>query len=283
MAVKNLIVKTNETENLSPQPGVDPTANDPRYIRSWGASDPMTIPEKVDFSLDLLPDPQTKWRVLDTERRGLVNLIRAFGKNETRSIVWLKVKVNSAKTQKKKMELGFVNDVWVFLNGQLTYIDKNLQGSPIEKTPGGRLSVENTSFVLPLKEGDNELLIGVANDAAWGWGVVARLEDLQGITVAPDPAFDSRLVKISGKLLDVYTGAFKLPTGEDVTLTRESLGLRLFGEGFIDTMLYPMSENRLFSRERNLEFEFVKNEKFGVDTIVIYYESKQIMTLKRAK
>ncbi len=283
MTVKNLVVRPDETENLPSHPGVDPTANDPRYIRNWAVSDPVTIPDKVDFSYDLLPDPDTKWQTLATERRGLLNLIRAFGKNETRSIVWLKLKVESVREQRKEMQLGFVNDVWVFLNGQLAYLDKNLQGSPIEKSPSGRLSVENTSFELPLKEGDNELLIGVANDAAWGWGAVGRFEDTKGLAITPDPTFDSRLVKIPPALLDRYAGTFAMPMGIDLTLTKQGGGLRLFGKGVIDTMVYPMSESRLFSRDRDLEFEFVENGNSSVDTVVIYNEGKELMELKRVK
>ncbi len=283
MVVKNLSLKVDETEGLSPLPGVDPTANDPRYVRQWAVSDPVTIPEKVDFSYDLLPDPETKWRVVGTERRGLLNLIRTFGKNETRSIVWLKIKVDSEKEQQKVLELGFVNDVWVFLNGQLAYLDKNLQGSPIEKTPSGRLSIENSSIKLPLKEGDNELLIGIANDAAWGWGAVGRFENTKDIKVLPDPTFDSRLVEIADRLLGTYAGTFTIPTGERVRLTKESRGLRLYGEGFIDTMIYPMSETRFFSRERDLEFEFVGRGNSSVDMIAVYYDSKQIMELKRVR
>ncbi len=187
MTVANLIVKPGLTENLSPVAGMDPTSNDPRYIRRWAVSDPVIIPEKIDFSDDLLPTPETQWQVLETERRGVLNLTRAFGGNDKRSIIWLKVKLESATAQPKKVNLGFVDDVWVFLNGQLAYLDKNWQGRLMEKVPGGRCSVENTSFVLPLKEGANELLIGLANDAYWGRGAVARLEDTEGLEYRSRP------------------------------------------------------------------------------------------------
>jgi hypothetical protein len=35
---------------------------------------------------------------------------------------------------------------------------------------------------LPLIAGDNELLIGVGNDF-YGWGMVARLDSLEGLTI----------------------------------------------------------------------------------------------------
>ncbi len=224
MLVSNLVVKPNETEGLSPQPGIDPTHHDPRYIRSWAVSEPVTMPKNVDFSYDFLPNPETKWQVLETERRGIVNLTRKFGKSETRRIVWLKVKIQSAVAGKKKVDFGFNDDVWVFLNGQITYVDKNLQGRPIAKVPDGRLSIENTSFVLPLKEGNNELLIGVANDF-FGWSVIARMENMTDIEIAPDPTFDSRLVKIDTQLLDVYAGSYLFPNGKKMLVTKENNAL----------------------------------------------------------
>lgn len=57
---------------------------------------------------------------------------------------------------------------------------------PIRKEPDGRCSIENTSFNLPLNAGDNELLIGVANDF-YGWGIVARIDSLAGVTPGKYP------------------------------------------------------------------------------------------------
>jgi hypothetical protein len=70
----------------------------------------------------------------------------------------------------------------VFVNGRFLYVDKNLYGQPIMKEPDGRCSVENASFILPLNAGNNELLIGVANDF-YGWGIIARLDSMEGIAI----------------------------------------------------------------------------------------------------
>jgi hypothetical protein len=35
---------------------------------------------------------------------------------------------------------------------------------------------------MPLIKGDNELIIGVANDF-YGWGIMARLDNLEGIEI----------------------------------------------------------------------------------------------------
>jgi hypothetical protein len=127
---------------------------------------------------------------IQAERRGLINLTRLFGGNlpgrnegaPPRRIVWLKTTLRTDREWKYKLNLGFTNDVWVFLNGKYLYLDKNYYDEPSMKTPRGRLSIENCSFNLPLKAGNNELLIGVGNDF-FGWGSAARLDDNLGVKI----------------------------------------------------------------------------------------------------
>jgi hypothetical protein len=79
--------------------------------------------------------------------------------------------------------LGFQNEVWVYLNGNPFFVDKNIYpNNPNRKKPDGRLSIQNTAFEMPLKAGENEILIGVAN-YFYGWGIVARLDNIQDLTL----------------------------------------------------------------------------------------------------
>jgi hypothetical protein len=48
------------------------------------------------------------------------------------------------------------------------------------KSPNGRISLDNCAFQIHLQKGENELLIGLANDF-YGWGIMARLENIEGI------------------------------------------------------------------------------------------------------
>jgi hypothetical protein len=180
--ISNLVIKPNQVEGLSPAAGIDPTDNDPRYIRNWQVSQPVAIPKGIDFSNDLAPSKETTWQPIEAERRGFINLTRSYGKSETRRIAWLKVTIKSDAAQKRRLDFGFSDEVWVVINGKMLYIDKNYYGQPIMKEPDGRLSIENTHFTLPLNQGDNELLVGVGNDF-YGWGIVARLDKMEGITL----------------------------------------------------------------------------------------------------
>ncbi|HTI72660.1 MAG TPA: hypothetical protein VMF06_21980 [Candidatus Limnocylindria bacterium] len=178
----NLRVIPGEVEGLSAAEGIDPTSNDPRYLRRWKVSKPMELPPGRELFRGELPRPDAAWEPIDAERRGLVNITRRFGKNEVRKAVWLKVNLRVAREQLRHLELGFSDEVWVFLNGGLAFVDKNLYLQPLRKPPNGRCSLENATVNLTLKAGDNELLMGVANDF-YGWGIVARFDDLDGVEV----------------------------------------------------------------------------------------------------
>lgn len=180
--ISNLVVRPKEVEGLQAKEGLDPTYNDSRYIREWFVGQPFTLPVGKEVNMSDLPKNEVTWEKIKTERLGLVNLTRNFGKSESRRAVWLKVKLKTEAARTLTLDFGFSDEVWAFLNGRMAFTDKNLYGHPIMKNPEGRCSVENTSFKLPLKSGSNELLIAVANDF-YGWAIIARLETMEGITI----------------------------------------------------------------------------------------------------
>ena len=180
--ISNLVIRPNETEGLSPKEGWDPTYNDTRYIRNWKVSQPSPLPKGRELFSEELPVKETAWQNITAERRGFINLTRVYGRSESRRVAWLKVNLKTQAEQKRQIDLGFSDEVWVFLNGRMTYVDKNLYLQGMRKKPDGRISTENCSFELNLKAGDNELLIGIANDF-YGWGIIARMDTLEGITL----------------------------------------------------------------------------------------------------
>lgn len=191
----NFSIAPNETEDLSPEPGYDPTSNDPHYIRNWKVSRPMDFPFGKDLAFQIpsmygevnqsdLPDSTMTWSPIEAENRALVNLSRKFGlkRGGGRRLVWIKTNVHATKEQNKNVKMGFSDEIWVLLNGELIKVDKNYYGTPSQKYPIGRCTLDNTSFSLPLKEGNNELLVAVGN-FFFGWGIIARFDDTEGLTL----------------------------------------------------------------------------------------------------
>ena len=179
--VANVVVIHDETDGLSDKPGYDPIANDTRYIQKWEVSEPEYLPKGREVMEADIPGKESTWAPLQTERGALVNLSRKFGAEEDgkRRLVWLKTTLNSSRKQTRKLSLGFSDEVWVMLNGQLLYLDKNYYNRPITKEPNGRCSIDNTMIEVPLLEGENEILIAVGN-FFYGWGIIARWDKLDG-------------------------------------------------------------------------------------------------------
>jgi hypothetical protein len=183
MVVTNMQIKPDVTENLPGLAAPDLTDHDAQYLRTWLLARPIDLPAGNEVTPASLPKQDIFTETIEAESKGMINLTRKFGGNNTRKVVWLKAKIKAAENQKNNLQLGFSDDVWVFLNNQMIFLDKNnyLQ-PPMRKYPEGRISIQNAHVNLNLKQGENELLIAVANDF-YGWGIIARLESMEGIEV----------------------------------------------------------------------------------------------------
>lgn len=183
----NLSVTPDAVEGLSPAAESDATASDNGYVRNWQLSPFTKLAGDQSPMLADMPPASASWVPLQAERGGLVNVSRVYGlplDRSDRAVVWLKTTIHSEGPQQKHVSLGWVREVFVFVNGQLIFADKNLYQPPqARKTPDGRLSLENGSLMLPLKAGDNELAIAVVNNF-YGWGLKMHLDDVKDLAFA---------------------------------------------------------------------------------------------------
>jgi hypothetical protein len=179
--ITNLVLKPGKVGDLSPAAVTDPTANDPRYLRHWQITKPDSIPGGSDFSYGQMPGKATAWDPIDAERRGVINLTRRWVVNHSHQIIWLKTKIHAEEAWNATLRLGFLDEVWMMLNGRFVFVDKNLFSQPIAKNKG-RLSLENATVTLPLQQGDNELLVGLGSNF-YSWAIVARLDMLDGLSI----------------------------------------------------------------------------------------------------
>lgn len=91
-------------------------------------------------------------------------------------VVYARTMIESEREQVKKLEIGYSDDVSVFLNGKILYKGRSAQGF---RDPGflGIMNPENDVVYLPLKKGSNELMLAVS-ELGGGWGFVCRLVEL---------------------------------------------------------------------------------------------------------
>jgi hypothetical protein len=206
--IANVQLKPNEVENLSPLALPDMTDHDGFYLRKWALATPQSLPDGSELSSRNLPKPELFTDSISAERLGLINLTRKYGAGKGRRAVWLKTKILAKEAVKTDLQLGFSDEVWVFLNNQMILVDKNLFAQNMRKYPDGRISVQNTTAPLNLRKGENDLLIGVSNDF-YGWGIMARLESGEGIAETDNISNITKLAKeISTLDLAPYLGSY---------------------------------------------------------------------------
>jgi hypothetical protein len=180
----NLIITPGAVEGLSSEPLPDPSEGDSGLVRNWRLSTASALPNGKDPGYSEIPSASQEWKMVSTERNGLVNISRQYGRpvpQPNRAVAWLKTTITSDSKQSKKVNIGWTRDLWVFVNGKLVYADKNLfESEDARKIPDGRCSLDNGAFMLPLETGENEIAVALANNF-FGWGMMMRLPDAEGV------------------------------------------------------------------------------------------------------
>jgi hypothetical protein len=183
----NLVITPDVVDGLSPEPARDPMEKDPGLVRNWHLSPVSELSSGKEPRYNEMPGAAQEWKAISTERNGLVNISRVYGKplpEPARAVAWLKTTITTNGKQSKKVDIGWTREMWVFVNGKLVYADKNLfESDEARKVPDGRCSLENGSFTLPLEAGNNEVAVAIANNF-FGWGLMLRFADPEGIQLA---------------------------------------------------------------------------------------------------
>jgi hypothetical protein len=194
-AYANLVITPGATQGLPDGSAPDPTARDRGIVRDWevGPLVPFQYGHVPNYA-QLPADPHA-WRTARAERFGIVNLARVFPvAPEPPPLTWLRFHVTAAHAQTAHVQLAWLGDAWVFVNGQRVTQGKNFYYPESERRdPDGRLSLENGSFGIPLRAGDNEVVLAVheaTHDSPtatnhYGWGVAMRFTDPAGLTLHP--------------------------------------------------------------------------------------------------
>ena len=144
----------------------------------------------------------------------------------------------------------------------MVFVDKNLFAQRMRKYPEGRISINNTATELSLKPGENELLIGVANDF-YGWGIMARLESTEGITETGKVADILAAAKEIGSLdLNQYEGIYSSSEfSYKLNFTRKDKQLFVQVTGQEPAQLQTLGKDRFAYVSANVTFDFMPDTK----------------------
>jgi hypothetical protein len=185
-AFANVTVTPNIVEGLASEPEPDSTSADGQLVRHWQIAPASVLPADKDPAIGDMPGSSAAWQPVVAERGGVVNITRLYGRPAplpSRALAWLKTTIVSDAKRMRKAEIGWLREMWVFVNGRLVYMNRNVYDAASERKPtDGRLALDNGSFVLPLEAGANEIAVAVVNEV-YGWGLMLRLDGLAGVTL----------------------------------------------------------------------------------------------------
>ena len=135
-----------------------------------------------------------EWQKVEAEAPGLVAITRyrvaphlrvSFANDFARrleaqpgaQLIYARTRIDAVEDGVRRLQLGYSDEVSVFLNGQILYRGRSAQ---YFRDPGflGIMDVENDAVYLPLKKGQNELVLAIT-ELGGGWGFAARLDALK--------------------------------------------------------------------------------------------------------
>jgi len=169
------------------------------FLRHWKIStasvltsvhDPkLDAPTGVQPSYGSMPSNGKAWKAITADTKGLVNFSHEVGSAKDGSVIslaWGKTTLVSEKAQSKTVQIGWVREIWIYVNGTLVFQDRNIDGLPAAKADDERISLKNGTFLLPLKTGKNEIAIALddnlpGNTQHYGWGMELKLGDRTGV------------------------------------------------------------------------------------------------------
>jgi hypothetical protein len=169
----------------------------PTTITKWSLSPCMlAIEHDLERPLSKREAGSMKWQEVSAEPPGFVvisryrkapDLLPTFARDFSRrlepqkgmQLVYARTTIVSDRAQVKKLNIGYSDEVSLFLNDRILYRGRSAQRF---RDPGflGIVNAENDALYLPLKKGRNELVLAVT-ELTGGWGFICRFDDTNGI------------------------------------------------------------------------------------------------------
>lgn len=181
VAFRNVVVTPDVGHDFA---GIKPPAPPVRgIVTEWRLSPAFAPGEGPVRSLPAALAPRAAWKPAAAEPDGLV----VIGKQAPLPAAARDVAVaagltlHAARAGVRRLDLGFSDTASVFLNGQILYSGdfRYSQNFPRQE---GLITLDQASLYLPLREGDNDLVV-VVRQVFGGWGVIGRIEDREGLAI----------------------------------------------------------------------------------------------------
>ena len=143
-------------------------------IRHWSLSAAVPVDRSTIDSLpSVARSDRTGWQSVEAEPNGVLNFARYRAMAGSRTLVVARTVIHADRAEMRRLTFGYSDDVTIFLNGRPLYTGRNGYQARYPSSLG--LMTLDDAVYLPLRAGDNELLLAVA-EVFGGWGITARLE-----------------------------------------------------------------------------------------------------------
>jgi sugar lactone lactonase YvrE len=163
--------------NPAPQPFAHPG-----YLREWELSQPL---KRSALDFESYPDAgkagAAPWTSVSADASGLVDISRTFGRTGPEpDAILARTSIRSDEAESRRFWFGYSDEVALFLNGQPVYYGN----SAYRSRDGSFLGIVGLfdAVHLPLRQGDNELLLAIG-ESFGGWGFV--VQDGTSVFTAP--------------------------------------------------------------------------------------------------
>ena len=150
--------------------GNTPAVSGPGLLTDWEVADAGSAMEDVAFDGAATRD----WKKAAAEENGLVNLNRLFRSTRGRRTAYARTSIDSSDARTARLQIGYSDDVTVFLNGEAVYHGINGFESRHPEYMGF-VKPEFENLQLKLRKGKNDVVLAVTDGQIFGWGFIARL------------------------------------------------------------------------------------------------------------
>lgn len=116
------------------------------------------------------------WTAMTAEDTGITNLAEVITDENGGDTVFVKYSLEGKRGEYRQLHFGYSDKARVYLNGTLIYSGDNTYMTRDYRYLGTIGLFD--SVVLPLKKGENELLIAVS-EAFGGWGIMGQISTLE--------------------------------------------------------------------------------------------------------
>jgi len=167
----------------------------PGTLTKWSLSPAYdALARNLERPLTPAESDAIRWQDVEAEPPGIVVLYRyreaphprvSFANDFSKrlepqpgmKVLYARTTIDSDRDRVRKLELGYSDDVTVFLNGKILFRGRSAQNF---RDPGflGIVNPENDTVFLPLQKGRNELMLAVS-ELGGGWGFICRLAETE--------------------------------------------------------------------------------------------------------